>query len=164
MLNITYKNLREKIINSNKVWVFFTASDWIFSEWIRLWTQQNVSHVGFFLYFGKRLWIVEMMLNEGCIIMPASARFLSEKNIKVGCFTDREMTEDLQNKILESVWKVQYDLIWAFFSLFVDTKSSKEFCSEFVTKILWLEFPSLDRWVFPGDVMNKCNKIYNLIR
>lgn len=163
MFNISYQKLRENIIESKQVWLFFTANESLFSEWIRLWTQQNVSHVGFLIYLWWRLWTVEMMLNEWCAMIPASTRLFQEKIVKVGCLLDIEMNDELIESILDSVGKVHYDLWWAFLSLFVDTKSSKQFCSEFVSWKLKLEFPSLERWIFPWDVMNKCNISYNLI-
>lgn len=157
MPTISYDMLKQKIKEDyDHIWIFATASRSFFSRGIRRATNTKVSHVWFLLFFFDRLWVVEMMEGAWCRLVPASNRLKSENFIQVW----RVATDLVQNDFIESVLQdiniVQYDLLWALLSPFTDTKTWQAFCSEWVMRKAQIQFSTLNRWIYPSDVMEKC--------
>ncbi len=66
--------------------------------------------------------------------------------------------------ILADVYMVQYDLIGALLAPFIDTKTGQAFCSEWVARKAQIQFSTLNRGIYPADIMEKCeNPPYQLI-
>lgn len=157
MQQIYYDILRSMISNDKEhIWVFGTASQSFFGRLIRKATKTKVSHVGFLVYFYDRLWVVEMMEGVGCRLVPAENRLKKEKFVQVWRIKTDMLKEQFIASILEDVNFVQYDLIGALLAPFVDTKTGQAFCSEWVSKKAQIQFSTLDRGIFPSDVMEKC--------
>jgi hypothetical protein len=147
----TYTEIREKI----RTWdVFFTASPALFSRLIRLFTRSKVSHCGVFLWLGNRLFIIEALDGKGVAMKLAS----DMSDFRLGNTGTRKCEEDIINTALMQLgtW---YDLKWALLALFVDTKTSQKFCSEFVAEVLSLKFPHLKRGILPSDVATVCGQL-----
>lgn len=157
MKKILYSFLRDTIKNDkNHIWIFGTASQSLFGRLIRKATNTKISHVGFLVYFYDRLWVVEMMEGVGCRIVPAENRLKKEKFVQVGRINTDLFQNEFIGSILEDVDFVQYDLIGALLSPFIDTKTGQAFCSEWVVRKAQIQFSTLDRGIFPADVMEKC--------
>lgn len=157
MKTILYDILKQKVHEDKEhIWLFATASRALFSRGIRKATNTKVSHVGFLLFFFDRLWVVEMMEGAWCRIVPASNRLKNEKFVQVGRIKTDMFQSDFIKSILADVYMVQYDLIGAILSPFIDTKTGQMFCSEWVAKKAQIQFSTLNRGIFPSDVMEKC--------
>lgn len=147
-----YRSIRQEIKTGD---VFFTYSPALFSKLIRLFTQSKVSHVGFFIWWGNRLFAIESLEGKGCIMSPASTRFKG-KMFMIG-ETGHQVAKDIiANKVFDTVGRVKYDMWGAIASLFIDTKTSQKFCSEYTADVLELQFPALDRGITPVDIANRC--------
>lgn len=157
MKTIQYNVLREKIENDHDhTWIFGTASQSFIGRLIRKATKTKVSHVGFLVFFFDRLWVVEMMEGAGCRVVPASNRLKNEKFVQVGRIKTDMFQIDFIRSILADVYMVQYDMIGALLSPFIDTKTGQAFCSEWVSRKAQIQFSTLDRGIYPSDVMEKC--------
>ncbi len=157
MQTIQYNILRDTIKNDKEhIWIFGTASQSFLGRLIRKATKTKVSHVGFLVYYYDRLWVVEMMEGVGCRIVPAENRLKKEKFVQVGKIKTDMFREQFIGSILEDVDFVQYDLIGALLSPFIDTKTWRAFCSEWVVRKAQIQFSTLDRGIYPSDVMEKC--------
>lgn len=160
---IDYSSLRDAIKNdSSKIWTFYTASPALFSRIIRLGTRSKVSHVWFLVYFSDRLWTVDMMEGKWCRLLPASNCFKKGSMVWIGSRRTNRDPEDFLSSLLKDVWSIDYDLKWALLSPFFDTRSAQRFCSEWVSEKIPLLFLSLNRWIYPADIMEKCDDIYLL--
>jgi hypothetical protein len=157
MKQISYEILRETIKNDkDHIWIFWTASQSLFGRLIRRATNTKISHVGFLVYYYDRLWVVEMMEGVGCRSVPAENRLKKEKFVQVGRIKTDMFKEDFIASILEDVNFVQYDMIGALLSPFIDTKTGQAFCSEWVSRKAQIEFSTLSRGIYPSDVLEKC--------
>ncbi len=167
MKSLTYKLLRQLVRSDTihetmTIWTYYTASNALFSRLIRWFTRSNYSHVGFLVYFYGRLWTVEMMEGKGCVLTLASVRFKKEKIVTIWPIKNQIEPQKFIASLLEDVGYIPYDLKWALLAPFLDTKSWQRFCSEWATQKIPLDFPGLDRGIFPSDVMAKCGDIYLL--
>jgi hypothetical protein len=144
-----YKDIRHLIKHGD---TFATASPALFSRLIRFFTRSKVSHVGVFVNWNKRWFIVESMEGSGTRIVLASERFLKEglQVYRGGKLSPSKVAKDLG---------ADYDLKGALLAKFFDTKSSRNFCSEAVAKWLGLDFSHLNRGVLPSDICTKLNRI-----
>ena len=153
--NMKYNRIRRKI----ETWdLFFTASHALFSRMIRFFTHSKVSHVWVFLWIWERLFIVEALEWKWVIMTLASERV---KKDLCWCWKTTRAThskEEIEEKLLKELWS-EYDLFWALASLFIDTKTQKNFCSEIAQKTLWIKFPFSKRWTTPADVVNICEEV-----
>lgn len=88
---------------------------------------------------------------------PASVRF-EKKEFFLGRLLEQKVSEEeISKRCWQSVGAIQYDLGGALKSLFWGRITKKKaFCSKFVSNVLDLEFPALERGIFPLDVANKC--------
>ena len=142
-----YDDIRNSIQSGD---IFFTYSDDVLSRLIRFFTRSSVSHVGLFIATGGRVFTVESIQGKGCVMTLASVRLKNKDFIvKEG---HSLMEEDIEN-ILGDVGRVKYDWWGAAVSLFIDTKSSRQFCSEWVAQKLKLDFSFLRRGVTPVDIL-----------
>ena len=152
MTKLEYQQKRGEIKTGD---VFFTAGKSLFSRCIRVFTQSQVSHTGLFLRLGNRLFIVESLEGSGCRMLPASAMY---KEITIiGKIETQFNKKEIKDRALDKIGS-DYDLIGALFSLIWDTESKKVFCSEFVSDVLDLRFPYLNRGILPIDIANKLDK------
>ncbi len=158
MKQISYDTLREKIKSDSPehIYIFGTASNALFSRLIRKFTRTKISHVGFLVYFYDRLWIVEMMEGAGCRLVPAENRLKKEKFIQVSRIKTDMLQHDFITSILDDVDFVEYDMKWALLAPLFDTKTGQAFCSEWVSRKAKIQFSTLNRGIFPSDVMEKC--------
>ncbi len=157
MKQISYDTIREKIKNDKEnIWIFGTASRSFFGRLIRKATRTKVSHVGFLVYYYDRLWVVEMMEGAGCRSVPAESRLKKEKFIQVWKVRSDMFREEFISSILDDANFVEYDMIGAILSPFIDTKTGQAFCSEWVARKAQIQFSTLDRGIYPSDIMEKC--------
>ena len=154
-MKTTYQDVRKNI----RTWDIF-ATSWpaLFSRIIRLFTKSRISHVWIFLKLGTRLFCVEMLEGKGCRMTLASTR-LEGKDFWVGRLNRKPTSEEIIDHALKDIGRLEYSLVGALLSPFIVTPSSKEICSEWVAKILAMNFPALTRWILPVDVINKCDTI-----
>lgn len=154
-----YEDLRENIITWD---LFFTASNAMFSKLIRFFTKSEVSHVWIFVWALNRLFIVEALEGKWVIISLASNRVTREK-----CWHGRTSLWNHSINEIEDILSRElggdYDLIWAVLSLFIDTGTSKNFCSELAAKAHGIEFPLSRRGITPIDIVKTCNKVEEII-
>jgi hypothetical protein len=144
-----YIDVRKEIKTAD---IFFTASDAFFSKLIRIVTKGKVSHVGMFLVIEGRVFAVECLEGKGCRMSLASVRFANTKIlVKHTNKTTQEKRKIIKN-ILCDVGRIEYDLWGAIIAPFFKTNNSKNFCSEWVVKILGLQLP-VKRGVYPSDLL-----------
>jgi len=152
----TYEEVRETIKTGD---LFFTYENSFIPKAIRKITQSKVSHVGIFIWIEKRLYTVEMTLREGCVLRPASNR-LQGQMFELGKIATDKTVWEIKDNIYNTVGKIQYDVSSMVRSpWFFRNDAKKAFCSKYVADILGLNFPMLDRGIFPLDVANKCTFI-----
>lgn len=158
-----YSEIRSDIKTGD---VFFTAEKALFSRLIRFFTKSTVSHVGMFVILEERVFCVESMEGFGVRTIPAS-ELLGKKKFIFGKieskFSEKEIHERAfgNKKGLPKIGS-KYDMIGALLSLFWDTKSNAVFCSEYVKKILDLDFPASINGILPKDILNKCDSYYEI--
>jgi hypothetical protein len=150
VLRQDYSLIRDSIRTGD---LFFTASPALFSRLIRFFTRSKISHVGLFVWIGGRLFVAESMEGKGCRLILASVYYKDKRVIHLP--THREDTDRIFEAVLNDVGRLKYDLLGAICSLFVDTKSSQVFCSEWVMKVLQLDFDHLERGVIPADIYTR---------
>jgi len=148
-----YERLRP-FINTGDI--FGTAEDAFFSKAIRFFTRSEISHVGIFYWEGDHLYIAEAMEGVGVQILPASHQIQRFKFVG-RIDTDRIPKEIVDNIITDSGLK--YDTLGALLAPFKNLKNKKVFCSEWVAKILGIEFKRMKRGILPIDIVNKCDTI-----
>lgn len=159
----TFKKQLEAEANYDfKIWTFYTANPALFSRFIRFSTRAKISHVGFIVWYGGRLWVVEMMEGEDCVPVPASNRFEKEPVVYVGAFKTSRFHDEFVDSILADVRRVKYSKWGAIIAKFIKRKSSERICSGWVTTKIPLDFSSLNRGVLPSDVFEKCDETYLL--
>ena len=152
-----YRKIRNKIDTGT---VFFTSGKSFYSRIIRFFTQSKVSHTGLFVWDideddKRRLYIVEADSKKGITREYASNYF--QHILSIGKIKKVKESET-RNKAFELIG-IPYDMKGALESLFKDTKTDdKLFCSEFVAKILDLDFPNLERGITPSDISSKVKK------
>lgn len=148
----TYDEVRSTIKTGD---LFFTYENSLIPKAIRKLTQSKVSHVGLFIWIERRLYTVEMNLREWCVLKPASNR-LKGQYFELGKINTDKTAWEIKEAIYDAVGRIKYDVgllqaLWVF-----NNNTSKSFCSKFVSDILGLKFPMLERGIFPLDVANKC--------
>jgi hypothetical protein len=148
-MTIDYQVARNSIDTGD---VFFTSSPALFSRVIRLFTRSTVSHVGLFVWLGSRLFCVEALEWKGVVLTLASERL---RGAKIGKVASSKKPETIIDDALGEVGS-EYDMKGALLALFVDTKTSQRFCSEYVSAVLWLNFSHLTRGIIPADIATKC--------
>ena len=149
--------------------LFFTASTAFFSKIIRLVTKSEVSHVGIFIWLEDRLFIIESVEWKGVVLMPARQRLEAEKFFYWGKIFHKMSFDEIKRRVFHNekdnqyfppkIWS-KYDLSGALLSKFFDTKTSKSYCSEYVTKALSLKLNGLNRGTFPSDLALLCANNY----
>lgn len=157
MQTIQYNILRDTIKNDKEhIWIFGTAWKTVFSRGIRKATRTKISHVWFLVYYFDRLWVVEMIEWKDCRSVPAHPRLKKEPFVQVGRIKTDMFMQDFISSIIDDVDFVEYDLIGALLAPFIDTKTWRAFCSEWVARKAKIQFSTLNRGIFPADVMEKC--------
>lgn len=149
----TYAEIRASINTGD---LFFTYENSFIPKIIRKITQSKVSHVGIFVWIDKRLYTVEMTLREGCVMRPASTR-LKGQYFEVGKIYTHLKPAEIKQRIYDTVGRLRYDvrsLVRA--PWFFRHDAHKAFCSKYVSDILDITFPMLQRGIYPLDVANKC--------
>jgi hypothetical protein len=146
-----YMKIRGKIKTAD---CFFTAGRSIFSRLIRLFTRSQVSHTGIFVWEEDRLYIVESI--EGVGVRRELASEYCQHIVSIGRVSEKIDYNEVRCNAFDSIGE-RYDTIGALLSLFYDTKSSKVFCSEFVARILNLDYRMVKRGITPLDIANKCD-------
>lgn len=144
---VQYKDIRNKIKTGD---VFFTASPALFSRLIRWFTKSKVSHCGFFVAVGERMFVVESIEGSGVIMSLASSRF---ENVPIIVARPNKLPKGFEDSVLGAVQVTGYDLFGAIVSPFFDTKSSRAFCSEFVAKNIKINTSHFTNGVTPKDVL-----------
>lgn len=150
----SYQLARTKIQTGDCYGTFATA---LFSRLIRLFTKSKVSHVGIFIWIKNRLFCVETMEWKGCIIVPASNRLTT--SFYWGKVYSPYKKEEIIENAIDEVGRADYSLVGAILAPLFDTKHSDNICSEYVARVLGLEFDQLNRGILPIDVMNKCYQV-----
>jgi Permuted papain-like amidase enzyme, YaeF/YiiX, C92 family len=155
----TYYSVRDTIRTGD---VFFTNSKCITSSVIDFFTHSHISHVGFFMWIGRRLFVIESMQGRGVRMILASERFGKEPLIVL---QTRGFNEDLALQHLGQ----GYNLLGAILSPFVRMPSHKVYCAEFVADCLGLKETDIlngdeyfeyffERDIYPIDVYNFLKK------
>jgi hypothetical protein len=147
-----YYSLRERIITGD---VFLTANPALFSRLIRFFTRSQVSHVGIFLWIGKRLFIAEAIEGSGVILSLASSRIHKEEKCWAGRIPHNQKKWKIEENIFNSLGK-KYDMSGALISKFEKSDRESFFCSEFVEFCLGLEKGETKRGTTPDDIARLC--------
>jgi len=154
-MKATYANIRHTIKSGDAFW---TASNAIFPISIRLFTKSKVSHTGVFLKIWTRLFTVEMLEWKGCVLTLASVR-LRDTKFWLGRLARKPTGEVIVEHALKDVGRLNYSVVGAILSPFIDTPTSDNICSEWTAKILVMDFSHLERWILPSDVLSKCDEV-----
>lgn len=152
-----YIDIRQNIKTGD---LFFTAANAFFSRIIRFFTHSKVSHVGMFVWIGKRLFIVESIEGVGVRILPASEYIKINQKIWWGRVPHRFSEKEVEARIFnndDNLPKIggKYDMRGALLSKFFDTKSKETYCNEYVEKILDLKFFAYTNGRTPRDIATK---------
>jgi len=137
--------------------IFGTASPALFSRIIRIFTKSKVSHVGIFIWLKNRLFCVELLEGNGCVLTPASSR-LTGQFYWWKLHTEKHREQIIED-CLDDVGRIKYSLWGAVFAPLANIPDSDNICSEFVARKLDIKFDQLDRGILPIDIMNKCEKV-----
>jgi len=144
-----YQKLRPDIVTGD---LFFTATNGLFGKVTRLVTQSKVSHVGIFVWIEGRLFVAEATF-QGFQLTLAS----KHTDYYVGKSALTKSTEEQTKEGIFSLLGTRYDFLGMLMSPFYNTRSKQQFCSESVAKILGIDFPALNRGIFPSDIANTCS-------
>jgi len=144
-----YQALRPDILTGD---LFFTATNGLFGKVTRLVTQSKVSHVGVFVWYEDRLFVAEATF-KGFKLNEASdyTNYYHGRSARAN-FTEKQLKEGIKR-----LRKTRYDFLGMLMSPFYNTRSKQQFCSESTAKILGIEFPALNRGIFPSDIANTCS-------
>lgn len=150
-----YKDIRSQVRTGD---TFFTAEGALFSRIIRFFTKSDISHVGMFVWLGKRLFCVESIEGTGVRLIQASVLLRDKECWWWGRVPNLKYTED---EISERVFSDDpprigsaYDMKGALLSIFFDTKSQLVYCSEYVMKKLGIELFASTNGSVPRDIAN----------
>ena len=154
-----YSDIREKVETGD---LFFTAGGSLFSRFIRLFTHSIVSHVGIFVEIENRLFIIESLEGKGVVMALASTRIKKEKFWFYGKTREKVDVEKTKGKLFNALGD-NYDLGGALLALFIDTKTSKRFCSELVAHCLGIKFKNMRRGILPSDLRIECRGNFHKI-
>lgn len=145
-----YDTIRSKVSTGD---IFFTASNALFSQAIRSVTRTTVSHVGFFVVIGSRVFTVECIEGSDCVMKLASVRFGNQKMLHIKTYSAISI-----DTILKDVGAVKYSLWSAILSPIYRTKSSEQYCAKWVAQKLKIKYPFLKRGIYPSDILTTYNQ------
>lgn len=142
-----YQEIRNQIQTGD---LFFeqVSTGWI-GKMIAWATQSDIVHVGMFVVMAGRVFTVECRYGMKCRMMLASNRL-----IKDFLFVKTRSKVSVDN-IITDVGVTGYNVFGALLSWFTRlSHKSRTFCSEFVARKLDINFPHLERGIYPIDLYN----------
>ena len=142
-----YQTIRNQIQTGD---LFFeqVGKGWI-GKGIAFVTQSDIIHVGMFVVIAGRIFTVECRYGMKCRMMLASNRLTKDF-----LFVKTHAPIYVDN-VIADVGVTGYNVFGALLSWFTRLSSkSRTFCSEFVARKLDINFPHLERGIYPIDLYN----------
>lgn len=132
--------------------IFYIKSRKILSKLTSTVTQSDLVHVGIVVEMSGGLWVADSYPSKGCRIMPLENYLRGKVYVTA---TPASVPVDLIERIKGDIGVIEYSWFGAMVSFFAKfPNASKQFCSEWICKIIDINFEHLNRGVYPVDLYN----------